>query len=255
MVKLTDIRSKNIPSSLLKCIESLKGHEQLSKNPSTTRYYTLKPGCFFMHITCWRPKPPEEGDYDYVPFEETEEALWLAYSWTDRASHQWLPDKNPTFPQNSHPTLGKYLRDIHTGAPRGGNPSHFAIGDTSESFFIRLSDDDRNWHYRYHGLPEDCDLAIQKSMAASRLYKDPKDRCPHNLQHWTFGRLRAVTLGQGGGWILYREEQSEVLFGGRHLPPRLKKALEDGQTRGLVINVSDLTAYLPCTPRHTLTIG
>lgn len=216
-----------------------------------TRYFTLKPGCFFMHITCWRPSFPEEEDEDYVPFDECKEALWLVYSWTDRACHQWLPGRNPTHPQNIHPTLGRYVRDITNGPSgpiRGGIPNHFALGDTSETFFIRLSDDARNWHYRYHGLPEDCNLAIQGSMAASRLYKDPKDRCPHNLQHCAFGRIRAVTLGQGGGWILYREGQAETLHGGKHLPQKLREALAYGRKRKLVINVGIFPLPNPTDP-------
>ncbi|KAK3317022.1 hypothetical protein B0H66DRAFT_310389 [Apodospora peruviana] len=229
--------SKNIPSSLLKCIDASKGHEQASEDPSKTRYYTLKPGYFFMHITCWEPNPPDEQDEDSTTFDDCKEALWLVYTWTDRASHKWCPDKNPLHQTNIHPTLGKYARHLEGGTTLGGNPSHFALGETSETFFLRLSDDNRNWHYRYHGLPQDCDLAIQQSMAASKLYKDEKDPpCPHKLQHFAFGRPRAVTLGKGGGWILHREENSETQQGGRSLPLALRKALEHGRKRNLVIN-------------------
>ncbi|KAK0749557.1 hypothetical protein B0T18DRAFT_108785 [Schizothecium vesticola] len=74
-------------------------------------------------------------------------------------------------------------------------------------------------------------------MAASKLYKDIHDPpCPHNLQHWTFGRLRSVALGQGEGWILYREEQSDTLQGGKYLPSRLLDALEHGRQNNWVIN-------------------
>lgn len=210
-----------------------------------------------MHITCWRPSPPVKDEQD--PFDECKEALWLVYSWTDRVGHQWLPRTNPSHPQNMHPTLGRYVRSIYNGAIRGGNPSHFALGDTSETFFIRLSDDARNWHYRWHGLPEDCDLALQGSLVASKLDKDDKDRdvkdkgkqvdkekdtkerCTRNLHHWTLGRPRAVTLGKDGGWILYREEQPEATWGGRNLPKSLRDALAYGRRRKLVINVSATT--------------
>jgi hypothetical protein len=233
--------SRNIPSSLLKRIESLTSHEETSENPDKTRLYTLKPGYFFMHITCWRSNPPDAEDESYIPFERSKEALWLIYTWTDRPSHRWLDGRNPANPQDVHPTLGEYLRDIHEGAILGGNPSQFSLGETSESFFLRLSDENRNWHYRYNGLPKDCNLAIQRSMAASKLYKDSNDPpCPHNLQHWAFGRLRSVALGQGEGWILYREEQSETLYGGKYLPHLLLEALEYGRQNNLVINVSHI---------------
>ncbi len=114
--------------------------------------------------------------------------------------------------------------------------SHLALGDTSDSFFIRFSDDDdmRNWHYRWAGLPPQCERAIQKSISASSLCK-----CEHRLHHWTFGRLRGVTLGQGGGWVLYREGEegrTEAMWGGKYLPRSLCKALTEGQ-RTKTINV------------------
>jgi hypothetical protein len=226
------IRSRTIPQSLLECIEQSKGKEKESKTPEETRYFTLKPGCFLMHITCWRPNPPDKEEDD--PFDKCRESLWLVYSWTDRAGHTWPHFKYPTHSRNIHPALERKVQDLDNSAIGDGHPSHLAFGDTSETFFVRMSDGARNWHYRWHGLPEDWDDAVQGSTVASAIFrpkpKEPKakiagsivngdgehaavsedddveENCTFGQNHWTLGRLRAVTLGQGDGWIAYREK-------------------------------------------------
>ncbi|KAK4188452.1 hypothetical protein QBC35DRAFT_549412 [Podospora australis] len=85
---------------------------------------------------------------------------------------------------------------------------------------------------------------MQSSVAASKLDKQGQPgACPRNLHHWTYGRPRAVTLGQGGGWILYREEQSEVSWGGKNLPLKLREALAYGKRRKLIINQAVLNPH------------
>jgi hypothetical protein len=216
-----------------------------------------------MHITCWRPNPPDKEEDD--PFDKCRESLWLVYSWTDRAGHTWPHFKYPTHSRNIHPALERKVQDLDNSAIGGGHPSHLAFGDTSETFFVRMSDGARNWHYRWHGLPEDCDDAVQGSTVASAIFrpkpKEPKakiagsivngdgehagvsedddveENCTFGQNHWTLGRLRAVTLGQGDGWIAYREEQHQALWGGRNLPQGLVEGLAYGNEHKLIINV------------------
>jgi hypothetical protein len=71
------------------------------------------------------------------------------------------------------------------------------------------------------------------------------EHCTYGLQHCKHGRLRAVTLGQGGSWIVYREETVGVDYDPRKLPPSLvkglkegkEKATKEGKEKGWVINV------------------
>lgn len=203
-----------------------------------------------MHITCWQPeRATQEANEDKEDFDLSDDGLWLVYSWTGipghrgRPGHRWRPRHDPAVSGNTaHPILGRYL--AHMGEHASGNVSNLALGNDSSSFFIRLSADDRNWHYRFRGLPEDCQLAVEESMTAGMLGDDdcrPDDpsheHCTYGLQHCKHGRLRAVTLGQGGGWIVYREEMAGVEFGGQWLPTTLVKALNEGREKGWIINV------------------
>jgi len=124
-----------------------------------------------------------------------------------------------------HPTLGRYLKDLDNSKAKGGVLSYLALGDTSESFFIRLEDNKGNWHYRYHGLPMDCELEIQRYLTTN----------------YAYGHLRGVTLGQGGGWILYGNDKTEFRWGGKYLPSNLRTALKYGGRQKLIINVSILS--------------
>jgi len=191
-----------------------------------------------MHITCWRPKlvTPEEEQRDR--FDDCTESLGLIYSSKERIGAKWwLEERDPESCPGIHPTLESYVTSIHNTAKRiadGGHCSHVALGDTSESFFIRLTDNARNWHYRWRGLPVECDLAVQACTTTSKL--DKRDA----PTHLTLGRLRAVTLGKGGSWILYKDDQFEALCGGRTLPSGVITALQYGRKHGTTINVSDL---------------
>ncbi len=207
-----------------------------------------------MHIFCWRPELQSiASNQPSVRFDNDQEALWLVYSWARAASAKWQTDRDPSEivetaegARRRHPKLGAYVKDMRDNALNGGNISHVALGQTSDVFFIRQSDNLRNWHYRFAGLPPECELAIQKSMTASKLYKSRE--CPQGLHHLTFGRLRAVTLGQYGGWILYREESNvsqhaNALWGG-YLTDELLKALETGREKKLTVNVSIFGHFL-----------
>ena len=199
-----------------------------------------------MHITCWQPGPLDGQVNEHTEFDEDENGLWLVYSWSRGPQDKWHNDPADAIEtihglHRTHPTLGYYVKDIRDDAITGGNLSHVALGETSDTFFIRVSDNVRNWHYRFSGLPPDCELAIQKSMVASKLLG--AQECSKGLQHWTYGRLRAVTLGQYDGWILHREAHPGTLFGGC-LPHHLGKALEDGRKNKLIINVSSTPTTL-----------
>lgn len=211
-----------------------------------------------MHITCWQPESNDQTPRSEVEdFDSTEDGIWLVYSWTGipgrrgRPAHRWRPGHDPAVAgNNAHPVLGRYA--AHIGEHASGNISNLALGSSSSSFFMRLSADDRNWHYRFRGLPEACTLAVEESMTAGMLCDkecrpgNPDHKhCTYGLQHCKHGRLRAVTLGQGGSWIVYREETVGGDYDPRKLPPSLvkglkegkEKATKEGKEKGWVINV------------------
>lgn len=72
---LTAHRSKSIPSSLFK--EEIEGQIDRYDGPANPKnhYFVLRPGCFFMHITCWQPDIKED-------FDKSSDGIWLVYSWT-----------------------------------------------------------------------------------------------------------------------------------------------------------------------------
>jgi len=211
-------------------IDHTKKHEVLGGD--STRYTTLKPGYFVMQSTCWRPVPFDREFDDHEDFDDDKMALWLLYYWGNRGpGAHWNTD--PSFTDTSesddestrlaHPRLGKALQNIKSHG--AGNVSHFALGETSDSYFVRVSDNDRHWHYRHGGLPYACNEAIQASMSSSK-------------GGWQHGRLRGVTLGQAGGWVVFHDNHHQVKWGGRHLPKKLKKALQEGKMQKNIINVS-----------------
>lgn len=211
-----------------------------------------------MHITCWRPYVPADEDDD--PFDECGESLWLVSSWADRPCYFWPADKSPMYLPNHHSTLGRMILSVEESlfSSWGGIPNHLAFGDSSESFFIGMSDMDGNWHHRWNGLPPDCNNAVQDFTMSSKEPSVERFRRSHSeaddddegvdvsgapgSSTRTPGRLRAVTLGQGGGWVLFQEDDYQALWGGDHLPNGLLDALEYGKRNKITINVSNSPA-------------
>lgn len=164
---LTPRRSKNLPLSLLK---SLREAIDETRTVPGSQLFTLKPEHYLMHIFCWRPHGANVQDAVRGSFDKCPEALWLVYSMLRSPHDQWNndPSKSVTIEPGQperlvHRALGQYVNDIKKDAVLGGNLSHVSLGETSDAFFIRVSDNKGNWHYRYSGL----------SQTASWLYKSP----------------------------------------------------------------------------------
>jgi hypothetical protein len=235
-------------------------HRTLPSADETVHLYALTPGRYFMRILCWPPDDLERGDENWIPFDENGEAIWHIYSWheTMRCEHRFRPDHDPSDgTRHLHPVLGKYLTSIKRNRG-GGSISDLSLGETSSNFFIRLTDTDRTWYYRHHGLPENCNLAIQEATSASpppplpvpsknskgEVVEESEVLTAMRKQRvWKHGALRGVTLGQGDGWIMYRDNEYVVAYNDTHFPKELKEALKRGIQEEWTINVS--FAFLP----------
>jgi hypothetical protein len=237
--------SSNIPRSLKAALDEKvidQAKESNIRDTESTCVRTLKPGHFVMQTTCWPPRPSE------VPAEESPEdsyhdgrALWRLYFWSHRgAGAVWNLDPSCTTvttgsssgPASHHPRLGEALNRIKTHGD--GSLSHVALGECSDSFFIRLSDNSGHWHFRRGGLPDWCEDAVQAAMSSSK-------------SGWEHARLRGVTLGRAGGWVVFYDNHHHVKYS-ESLPKKLKKALFDGMMEKKIINVSE-----PKSTRNTKT--
>jgi hypothetical protein len=133
---------------------------------------------------------------------------------------------------------------LHTG----GDVSYVSIGEAVDgeagSFFLRLTDTNLNWHYSFNNLPIKCDLALQRRIIASRPLEDASGRAIRSST-WPSGRrggrIRAVTLGQDGSWIIWGSDWYEW---SDNLPVELRAALAEGEKNKLTINVSKRLSLL-----------
>jgi hypothetical protein len=224
------------------CLQGLLQNSHMTN--SGNKHCTLKPGCFLMNVACWAP---HDLQWSLVTGDDPPSALWSVYSWgRERQSQAWNNDPSrPVITQEgvpviAHPQLAFDVSHIHKPEThQGGDLSYISLAGNArgevDKYFLRLTDTAKNWHYRFDGLPRDCNRAIQKYMTA------PKVRD----ERWTQGRIRAVTIGQGGGWILHREYEPWTESGGDYLPNPLKDALTAGRRNGWTVNVRK-TAFCAC---------
>jgi hypothetical protein len=187
-----------------------------------------------MHVMAWAPSgitPQDSPSY-----------FWFVYYWQIRPDCHWQWNKSTSGTSEAsanHPSLARnmgHLLDQHSG-----RPSYVGIGETStrsaECFFIRATDAQNNWSYRFDGLPNDCQMALQNRFTS----KEPdKEDGQSRLVH---GRVRAVVFGYGGSWIMYGGSTKD--HGGSwhewnpvHFPAELNHALNLGEQNDWTINVS-----------------
>jgi hypothetical protein len=106
----------------------------------------------------------------------------------------------------SHLALG--LRIEHLDKSRSGVLSYVAFGPPrgrTPDCFLRTTDTSGNWHYRWSGLPENCEIAVQKHIIGGE-NTTKGDNANRHGNEWVDGRLRPVTFGYDG-WVVYRGEQ------------------------------------------------
>jgi hypothetical protein len=97
---------------------------------------------------------------------------------------------------------------------------------------LRTTDGFGNWHYRWFGLPDDCEIAVQEHIIGGE--NKPIDKKTGRVgNEWSGGRLRAVTFGYEG-WVVYRGEHYQWKG---NFPPQLEGALQLGRVEHWSINV------------------
>jgi hypothetical protein len=208
----------NMPNNLNSALIKMGMDETRTGNP-----------IYVMNLTTFSPPnaaPWKSGD----PTNH----LWFMYyqvRGVSRADNVWNL-KNVFQVCNRHQSLGKRIQDI------GGNLSYLALGpskgDTPDSFFIRSTDGNSTWTYRWHGLPDECEMAVQSYIQGQRKDKRIADK---HIDFWIGGRIRAVTLGFNGAWVSYRGEEPKSFNWGGKLPQVLEEALQDGFDAEKSINV------------------
>lgn len=224
----------------LKCLES---DEDEDKAPR-----------YVMNLTTFTPdgKATQWNEWNK---QDDPSQLWFLYSWVklNRGGPycQWNSIEGLELPPASlkcHSALSRRIRDftrkdsnklsyVAFGPPRGSEP---------RCFFMRTTNVKGTWDYRWAGLSEGCEMAVQRYMRGGE--KGAR----------TEGRLRAVEFGFDGSWIVYGSKvNDEKTYGGKrhyydwwlsrpHYSEKLENALLEGRENGWSINVSvwRLAVYL-----------
>jgi hypothetical protein len=115
--------------------------------------------------------------------------------------------------------------------------SYVAFGPSShidpQRFFLRATNMYSVWHYRWDGLPLDCDIKVQEHLQGGRALTT-------NQHTWPNGHLRAVEFGFGGSWVVYTTKK---FYWQGPLPRSLRVALEEGEEFEWTINVSTSSKF------------
>lgn len=182
-------------------------------------------------------KPNDASDWDTTLLVDPPGHIWFMYCWTDRGTtsdfnNQPGPEASA---ENStaYPALGARLDSFKS--LRHGTLSYVAFGPSSDiapsCFFLRATDTWGVWYYRWAGLPDECDIAVQKQIQGGPRHEDlDEDDCI-----WPNGRLRAVEFGFGGSWVVYR---GKIFQWHEPLHKNLRSALQRGLEKEWSINVS-----------------
>ncbi|KAF2841662.1 hypothetical protein M501DRAFT_1014452 [Patellaria atrata CBS 101060] len=123
----------------------------------------------------------------------------------------------------AHPYLGFNLEDLQKNFAE--RPSFVAFGEGSGiaagSFFIRTTDRQENWHYRWAGLLYKCAMVIQRHIVGGK-------EDIYGATEWV-GRRISVALGYGISWVIYGSDWFKYEKG--KLPGKLERALADAKAR------------------------
>ena len=166
--------------------------------------------------------------------------LYFLYMWTKTPRvgphNEWSPvlvEKRSARNPVEHPALARWVSDfpqtdacklscVSFGPSRGSTPS---------TFFLRTTDENGVWDYRWAGLSESCEMAVQRS------FRCPDPRTSYHGQG--LPRLRAVEFGYDKSWVVYGSDSNYAWeLSKSHYDGQLEDALLFGQSRGLTINVS-----------------
>jgi hypothetical protein len=170
-----------------------------------------------------------DPEWNETTAEDPPGGLWFVYHWIGRgALCEWNVNQLSG-------TLGSLASEF-----RSGNLSHVAFGPTESSepdcIFLRNTGGDERWQYQWCGLPFFCERDVQRHVEGGKALTglDGKAKRLNGTNTWTGGRLRGVTFGPDGNYIVYRGENYdwEGAF-----PPDLVDALHQGRGRWS-INVS-----------------
>jgi len=212
---LTWFGSENMPRSLSQFLRDFHRDEQKTGKPR-----------YIMNLATFAPLG--SPDWNGATAEDPPGNLWYVYYWITRADHQW----NATLPPGYLSLLASEFRS--------GSLSHVAFGPTQSSepdcMFLRNTDADERWQYQWTGLPFLCERDCQKHVEGATAWRDLEGDAGrfNGLTEWLGGRLRGVTFGPDGNFIVYRGENYdwEGAF-----PLELAEALRKGKDERWSINV------------------
>jgi len=225
--------SSSLPHSLMEMLRGLESDEIEDKHPR-----------YVMNLTTFSPEE-RASQWNEANEQDDPSQLWFLYSWIklDRGGPccQWNTTDNHDLSPSSlecHPALGLRIQDFHKkdsnilsyvafGPPQGAQPG---------CFFLRTTNVKGTWDYRWAGLPERCEMAVQRYIRGG-------ERAAR-----TEGRLRAVEFGYDGSWVVYSSKLPDDKKHGvkryyydwwlsPHYPKELGNALLEGQKKGWSINV------------------
>lgn len=147
--------------------------------------------------------------------------LWFMYCYR---GHRYTYDSkwNPSKPNRSNGPIGRQLERLKEN--ERDQLSYCAFGPSPKTFFLRATDDEKEWHPRLsQSVSEDLWEAFQDLMRLEQ--------------------VRAVTFGMNNTWILYGREAFRWSKHG--LPKSLVAALMKGREKGWIINVGSLSSFYP----------
>jgi len=196
----------------------------------------MNDGCprYVMNLTMFTPD--QKPAWNSSNGRDDPSQLWFLYKWikTKRGGpdSEWNFTPTQVRLQSSpacHPALALRIdnfpkTDSHRlscvsfGRPRGSTP---------DCFFLRTTDSNGTWEYRWTGLSPACEMAVQSHIRGGEGNK------------WVGGRLRAVEFGYDGSWVVYDSGSNyDWWLSPTHYDQELEDALQIGKERGWSINVS-----------------
>jgi hypothetical protein len=211
------LRSENMPMSLTQRLQELQREERHSRRPQ-----------YLMNLATFAP--PGSNGWNGVTAEDPPGHLWYMYYWTTRHVHRW----------NVNPLPYGRLSLLASEFPEG-SLSYVSFGPTQasepECIFLRNTDGMEGWQYQWTSLPFLCERDCLRHIEGRKAHSGFTGEAAHlnGTCEWKGGRLRGVTFGPGGNFVVYRGEQFD--WDGA-FPIELAEALRKGKDEERSINVS-----------------
>lgn len=143
-----------------------------------------------------------------------DEGMWFIYFYHKSRRHGYDSKWEPIKPDESS-RLGEVLMGLRK--KKRDQVSYCSFGPADDTFFIRSTDIDMKWYTHLGGKDVSTKLRLEYDEILSS------------------GKLRAVTFGADGGWIVYGSKLFRWSDDG--LPIDLVKALSLGSKNDWIINV------------------